>query len=320
MPDTLQAESILDVRENEEIANPTRLAATDGGFALYDAGTGMVNIYSEEAELTASFGGRGRGPGEFQSVSALAYRNGLVLVSDSDLLRLTSFGQNGNVERTVDLEAALYAIDTGILSSQSFLVPTNGQQESLALYVDRENGSEFRFGEPVVEAPGVADFNSWQKDLSSGTVPDFFRNRVAVSGRDSLLYLFLQTEGVLRQYDSGGNLTWERRFSERPEFRDEFDRFVEQNRDNEPGEMYMLQYAYEMQQTDRGVYLFLRIPPAYPPTLLFVDHSNSGSRLIRIEGMDPRPSHFSIAPSGNRVYFLNIGEGVVYRTDLPVQG
>lgn len=320
VPDTLQAERILDVREDESLANPTRIAAAGEGFALYDNGTGEVTVFTGEAEPSASFGGRGRGPGEFQSVSSLAYRDGQFLVADGELLRLTAYGPEGTVESTVDLAPALYAIETGVISSRTFMVPTNGQQESLARYINRENDREFTFGKPVVEAPGAADFNSWQKDLAAGTVPDFFRNRVAVSGSDSLLYLFLQTEGVLRQYGLQGTRNWERGFADLPEFQDEFDGFVEENKDNEPGQMYMLQYTYGLQQTTRGIYMLLRIPSAYPPTLLYVDHRNLGSRLIRVEGMDPRPSHFSIAPSGNRIYFLNTGKGVVYRVDLPVQG
>jgi len=178
----------------------------------------------------------------------------------------------GNLLLNHDLSASIFAFDNAIISPNKFITPNNGQDSGLARFIDRKNNFELVFREPVTETPEVADLNEWQRDLSSGKVPDFFRNGVAISGDQSYFYLFLQTEGVLQKINSlDGDLIWEKKF-ELPEFKDEFDRFVEQNRNNTFGRVSMLQYVHKMEQDENGVYLFLRSTDTYLPTILLVDH------------------------------------------------
>jgi hypothetical protein len=313
---TQSAEIILSVEKDEVIANPTRITASNNGFILYDDALNQIAVFTNDGDHVSTFGRQGRGPGEFQSVSTLRYDSGTIIVSDSELLRLTGFGSDGKIVSNHDLTASLFAMDNAILSSSRYITPTNGQEGGLAKFVDSEAGNEFVFGEPVTKTPEAADFNQWHQDLSAGKVPDFFRNRIAVSGNESLFYLFLQTEGVLRQYSSDGDLIWEKQI-EIPEFEKEFERFVERNKDNPPGRMYMLQYVHKMEQTEDGVYMLLRIPGEFSTTLLFVDSSGENHRYYRFKEMEYRPSHFSISPDRQWVYFLNTSQGIIYRSSFP---
>jgi len=313
---TQTVEIILSVENDEIIANPTRITASSNGFILYDDALNQIAVFTNDGDHVSTFGRQGRGPGEFQSVSTLKYDSGTIIVSDSELLRLTSFEPDGKIVSNHDLTASLFAMDNAIISSSRYITPTNGQEGGLAKFVDSEAGNEIVFGEPVTKTPEAADFNQWHQDLSSGRVPDFFRNRIAVSGNESLFYLFLQTEGVLRQYSSDGELTWEKQI-EIPEFEKEFERFVERNKDNPPGRMYMLQYVHKMEQTEDGVYMLLRIPGEFPTTVLYVDSSGKNHRYYRFEEMDYRPTHFSFSPDRQWIYFLNTSQGIIYRSGFP---
>lgn len=314
--DTQSAEIILSVDTDQIIANPVRIAACEDGFILYDDALKQIHIFSDNGEHMHTFGREGRGPGEFQSISALTCDSGQIIVSDSELLRLTTFDLEGNTLSNRDLTASLFAIDNTVISSNQFITPTNGQEGGLAKYVDRENNIEIVFGEPITATPETADFNQWQRDLSSGKVPDFFRNRVAVSGDESFFYAFLQTEGILQQYSTDGTPTWETKF-ELPEFEDEFNRFVEQNRDNPPGRIYMLQYVHKMVQNEEGIFMLLRIPNIYPPTVLFLNHDGENQRKLYFDNMEYRASDFSISPNKDWIYFLNRSQGVIYRSRFP---
>ena len=313
---TLSAEIILSIETDDIIANPTRITAFNDGFILYDNALNQILIFSESGDHIQTFGRQGRGPGEFLSISSLKFVSGKIIVSDSELLRLTSFDLSGNHLSSQDLTASLFAFDNTVISPTQFITPTNGQEGGLAKFVDRENNIEFVFGEAVTTPPGFADLNQLQRDLSSGRVPDFFRNRVAISGDETFFYLFLQTEGILQQYSNEGVLIWEKKF-ELPEFDDEFNRFVEQNRNNPPGRMYMLQYVHIMEHNEEGVFMLLRIPNNYPPTILYANHDGEDQRKFHFNEMEYRPSHFSISPSKEWIYFLNTSHGIVYRSSFP---
>jgi len=312
---TRNAEVILSAETDKSIANPTQITAFEGGFILYDHALKQILFYSENGELINTFGREGKGPGEFQSVTKLKYDSGRIIASDSELLRLSEFDMHGNIISNEELASSFFAMDNAILSSKQFITPTNGQEDALAKFVNSENEVEIVFGEPVTETPEVADFNQWRKDFSSGKVPDFFRNRVAISGEESFFYLFLQTEGILNQYNTDGSLNWQKKF-DLPEFRDAFGRFLERNRGNTSGNVYMLQYVWEMEQDEDGVYILINAPASYTPTLLFINHGGNKIEKMHFNGMDERPSGFSISPDKKWIWFLNVSAGIVYRSSF----
>jgi len=309
-------EILLSIEKNDVIANPVRITSTPEGFALYDKGFHQIKLFTENGKPLLSFGQEGKGPGEFQSVSAIKSFSDQIIVSDSELLLQYSFDLDGNLVSTTEIASTLYAIDNEIVTPGAFVSPTSGMQNSLAFFSDKNREINYHFGEPVVKAPKAADFNKWQKEFSQGKVPDFFRNRVGISADQSRIYLFLQTEGILQQYDLKGKLKWEKSFN-LPEFNDEFDRFIKENKDNEPGKVYMLQYVYDMEQDEIGVYMLLRIPHKYPVTILFIGHDGKNIKFYKFNNIEHRPSRFSISPDKEWIYFLNTSRGVVYRNKWP---
>lgn len=187
---TNSAEIILSAENDERIANPSQISATESGFILYDDGFKQIMVFNENGEPVHTFGREGRGPGEFQTVSAMMYDGDHIVVSDPELLRLTSFDSDGGVVSGHELTPSLFAMNNAILSTDRYITPTNGREGGLAKFADHESGDEFVFGEPVVQTPESADFDQWHQDFSAGKVPDFFRNHIAMSGNGSLFYLF----------------------------------------------------------------------------------------------------------------------------------
>lgn len=310
-----QSEIVVSVEDSEVIANPTRIASYDDGFILFDSALNKVMIFSGNGELRYSFGRQGRGPGEFRNVSSVSYHNGRIVINDSELLRHTVFMFDGELEYNHNLSASLFAFNTATAAPGRFITPTNGSEGGLAKLVDRIGNTELVLGTPVTEAPEVADFNQWQRELASGRVPDFFRNTVAVSADESYIYLFLQTEGILQQFSWDGELNWEKTI-ELPEFEKAFERFVENNKDNPPGRVFMLQYVDAIAQNENGVYMLLNTSGETLPTVLRVDHAGENRHLYRFEGMQHRPSQFSITPNRENAWFLNVSDGVVYQSLL----
>lgn len=306
-------QTLLSIEEDQEIVNPRYITSTADGFALYDDGLHEVQLFSENGDHISSFGNEGRGPGEFQSVSTIKSMDDQIMVSDSERLVQYSFNPEGELISTVKLDPNLYTIDNEIVSPSAFITPTNGRNNSLATFIDKNSDAEFNLGEPVVEPQGSVDLNQLEKAFSEGKLPDFIRNRVDISAGSSYIYLFLQTEGVLQQYNLNGELNWEKSL-ELPEFNDEYDRFVSENKDQEPGKVYMLQYVHDMEQDEDGLYMLLKIPEKYPTTILSVDHNGEKMQYYRFNNIEHRPSQFSISPDQEWIYFLNVSQGIVYQS------
>ena len=78
---------------------------SDGRFAVADAGSNEVRVFSPSGDFVAAFGGGGNGPGEFQSIIALwetADRE--IAVADNIQRRITFFDGRYRVARAVSIE------------------------------------------------------------------------------------------------------------------------------------------------------------------------------------------------------------------------
>lgn len=87
-----------------------------GRIIVADGGLLVVREYDRDGSFVAQMGGRGDGPGEFQSVRGLwTVPPDTVGVWDSYALRLTYFGPDRSAARTVGLESAKATVGVGRL-------------------------------------------------------------------------------------------------------------------------------------------------------------------------------------------------------------
>ena len=78
--------------------------AFDGAGQLYmlDVQSSLITVVGPDGEFRRTFGGPGEGPGEFRSPLALSvFRDGRVVVGDTDHLAYNLFGATGDFERRV---------------------------------------------------------------------------------------------------------------------------------------------------------------------------------------------------------------------------
>ena len=88
----------------------------DGQILVADGGLLLVREYDPAGRFASQLGGRGEGPGEFQSVRGIwIVPPDTIGVWDSRALRLTYFGRGGAAARTVSLESANASAGAGRL-------------------------------------------------------------------------------------------------------------------------------------------------------------------------------------------------------------
>lgn len=97
----------------------------DGNFILADVGTGEVRVFDAGGNHLHSFGGRGEGPGEFQSlVGAWPLVDGGILAADRRLQRILRFDSQGTLLATGSLagvDAMAMLTPVGLAGPETFL-------------------------------------------------------------------------------------------------------------------------------------------------------------------------------------------------------
>lgn len=107
---------------------------SDGRIVVADGGQLVIRVYGSDGELQWEAGGRGQGPGEFQSIQGMWITSAeRIAVWDAETRRITTLGSNGDLEGTrrlrVDdqmlpgnLEVFLgsFSNDDAVLASLSF--------------------------------------------------------------------------------------------------------------------------------------------------------------------------------------------------------
>jgi hypothetical protein len=98
---------------------------SDGSLAVADYGSHAVRFYSSAGEFLGSFGGSGRGPGEFQlPMKVEPYLGDSVVVYDPGQLRVTVIGPGRTLGRTVTLFGVNVGLDLLVAPDGAFLVPS----------------------------------------------------------------------------------------------------------------------------------------------------------------------------------------------------
>ena len=113
---TVAPEPVLDigVQEGESAFELDRVVGarrlSDGSIVIADGGSGELRLFDSGGRFIRSMGGKGAGPGEFQSVAWVQVAAlDTVLVVDSDLRRVTAFTPSGALQWTTLIEGTGYA-------------------------------------------------------------------------------------------------------------------------------------------------------------------------------------------------------------------
>ena len=97
----------------------------EGSLIVADNGAGEIRIFDAEGNHLRSFGGRGEGPGEFQTlVGAWPLADGSIVAADRRLQRITRFDAEGSLLGTgalLGVDAMAMLTPVGISGPETFL-------------------------------------------------------------------------------------------------------------------------------------------------------------------------------------------------------
>jgi len=109
-----------------------------GEYLVCDEGDRRIVAFDSEGQFIRSFGRRGSGPGEFQSIQLLDITNGILTIFDSSLQRTTLFSSTGELlgvypvgilERT----DAMYVLDNGSQLCLRHMIDIRGEEDWRAM-------------------------------------------------------------------------------------------------------------------------------------------------------------------------------------------
>ncbi len=129
----------LSVEENPFLGMPTDIKASSGGLYLVDSGRNMIHNVDLDGNLLLSFGNRGQGPGEYQSIAGFWPMGDRYLVYDYNSFKFITFDRQGDMidevilrENPVNPESQRsIPITVEALTPDKLLIPTGGSKRSL---------------------------------------------------------------------------------------------------------------------------------------------------------------------------------------------
>lgn len=279
---TLENPLTLVSQESGLIASPRELALdSQGDLFVLDLIDQRIIRVSQEGQRKADVGRPGEGPGEFSRAFAMG-------IDVADTIRVFDFGKgvvqvfatDGDYAREYRAELGFPSgIEFGPAGELAYAGASESGQAGLVSVLDSNGGEADVIGTLVskdTEIPQTLLEQLHQKEL-----PDFMRNRsLPVFDQDGGLWLFLQTEGVLRHFGPDGVLDVEHEVVI-PEMTVITDAYYSWYASVEQPDV--LRYLDQVEDgAVAGEYLWLLwdMPPGYP-TLITV-HDGAGRLTARV--------------------------------------
>lgn len=320
----------LSAEDTPFLARPTEIKAVSDGLYFVDVGHYQITKVDKEGNHLLSFGNRGRGPGEFQSIAGFWPLADRYLVYDYNSFKFVTFDLNGEITDEEILEKNPVNPESGrsipitveVLPSGKLLIPTGGSEGSLFAIAEPSGGNVIYAGTALGEFIARYDNEEVMQAFSRGEIPGLFKNLVMIGVSSSAIYSLQQTTGILEKYTHAGEQVWELELSI-PGQEGLMDHIAQHNietvRSNEPTQTFM--YARAMDASEEGVAMLLNMPEDHPVTVAWIPDDGSRIDLVEIEGlkMDVQGfmEGFTVSPDDQRAYYLERGMGTIYQIEWP---
>ena len=310
---------------------PTRIKESDGDIFIIDAGSYHVVKLDMDGHLILSFGRRGRGPGEFESLTGFWIFDDSLMVYDYNSFKFVTYDHQGNLidEKIVEVNPVNPGFPPNIpitvhaISNRELLIPSRGRNGSLFAITNIYTGSLHYVGEAIGEH--IDNYNNEEviEAYSKGKIPKISINRVTLTSNQTGIYSFQQTTAILEKYSFSGELLWQKNLKIQAQI-DLFNHIALNNvkiglRD-EPRDLFM--YAKAMEASENGVAVLLNLPNGEPVTIVWVSDDGSGLDVVTIESIEQSelgmwPS-FTLSSSVGKIWMLNTEEGIIYESEWPL--
>jgi len=321
----------ISAEDSPEFGIPSAIKATHGGLYLVDRELYQIHKIDRAGDLQLSFGGRGQGPGEFQSIAGFWPLTDRYLVYDYNSFKFVTFDLNGEMTDEEILEenpvnpgsGRSIPITVEALPSGKLLIPTGGSEGSLFAIAEPGGGEVIYAGTALGEF--VQEYNNQEvmQAYSSGEIPDIMLNLVMLSNSSNAIYSLQQTTGVLEKFTHSGERVWELELNI-PGQEGLMDRIAQHNieagRSNGRRERFL--HARAMDANEEGVAILLNLPDDQPLTIAWVPADGNKIDLIEIEGISLDFSGsmvgFTVSPYGRHAYYLEPNIGTIYKIEWPL--
>ena len=99
----VKVQEFLSVQDNSFLGRQTSITDSQGGLYIVDSGRDMIHKVDRKGDLLTSFGSRGQGPGEYQSIAGFWPQENGYLIYDYNSFKFISYDSNGKVTDEVIL-------------------------------------------------------------------------------------------------------------------------------------------------------------------------------------------------------------------------
>ena len=320
----------LSAEDTSFLGRPTLIKAVPDGLFFVDEGHYQITKVDTEGNHLLSFGNRGRGPGEIQSITGFWPFKSEYLVYDYNSFKFLTFDYRGKLvnEKVLNENPVIPGSEQSIpitldaLSSDKLLIPTGGRNGSLFAIADLVSGDVTYAGIAIGDFVKAYNNEEVKQALSRGEIPDIMVNLVMLSSSSTAIYSFQQVTGVLEKYTHKGEQVWEKELNI-PVQSDLFDRIAKYNVEVGSGDIRRLFiYARAMDALEGGVALLLNLPDEQPVTVAWIPEDGSKIDLIKVEGIS-LDGHgfmegFTVSPDQQRAFYLERSSGTIYQFKWPL--
>jgi hypothetical protein len=313
-----ESEIIIDAEINQEIAFPSFIRTASDYFLVYDGQLQRIIKFSYEGEHLLSFGRKGSGPGEFQSLTNYWIMDDHYLLYDYNGAKMVRYDLNGSFieEYPVDIGELTMSIEG--LSTHKFLYPANGEEGALLKVYNTKMDELVYIGEAV--AVENESSNEEVRDIiKRGGVPNYMQNRVSIGANESGIFSFQNTSAILQKFSLDGVLLWERDLKI-PSVDGVFENFLKEANEQD---RYIpeLNYSRGMHVYEYGAAVLINTPEDKPTTVVWVPNDGNNIRVVEYPDIDNSIFilRFRVAPEHNSIFFVYSFEGKVFRATWPIE-
>ena len=316
---------LLQADSTDQIGAPALIQTVERGFIIFDSATYKFILFDPQGNKLLSFGKKGKGPGEFLSLSGFKEFEDFYLVFDYRTAKFLKYRLNGEFIEDVGLNSDYFPIlpvSIEALEPDRFIMPSFGKNGSLLMDIDRIKNKVQYFGNSVGDYVENLRPGESIKAITSRKIPAYMLNTVELSSNRTGIFSFQQTTALLEKYSYSRELIWKKKI-ETPALDRLFDIFFEKNieRINKGlPEKYPFIYARDLEANDKGVAILLNLMEKDPVTLYWVSNDGKDDKVVTFEGMKKQPYQFSISEHENKsyIFFTNFMEGTIYKAEWPL--
>jgi len=305
------------------IGAPALIQSVDNGFIVFDGAYNTFTRFDFQGNKLFSFGKKGKGPGEFLSMSGFKKFKDVYLVFDYRNAKILNYRVNGEFIEEVGLDSDYFpilSVSVEAIEPDRFVMPSLGKEGSLLMDIDRKNNRVQYFGDSIGDY--VEHFNPGKinQAITSHKIPSYMLNMVSLSSNQTGFFSFQQTTALLEKYSLSRELIWQKKI-ETPALDGLFDRYFEKNiariKKGKPAR-YTFAYANDMEASEKGVSILLNLTDDQPVTVFWISNDGQNSKVITFDGIETQPGQFSISEQRSQIFFTNYLEGTIYRAKWPL--